>query len=77
MSLHIKLFGQLADLVASNNISLEGVQDINSMKESVFRKFPQLEKASFLIACNQEIITGNKTLHADDEIAFLPPFAGG
>ena len=40
-------------------------------------KFQFLENAAFAVALNQVVVNGNAKLKDKDEIALLPPFAGG
>ena len=40
-------------------------------------KYPKLQNISFIIAVNQTIVSENTTVNESDEIALLPPFAGG
>jgi molybdopterin synthase sulfur carrier subunit len=40
-------------------------------------KFPSLSNYRFQVAVNKERIKGNVLLSDNDEIALLPPFAGG
>ena len=40
-------------------------------------EYPFLKNMNYLIAVNQEVIKDNIALRDGDEIALMPPFAGG
>ncbi|WP_233357749.1 MoaD/ThiS family protein [Haloflavibacter putidus] len=46
------------------------------MKQNLFEKYPELQQKDFKIAQNQELVS-DETLLTGQEIAVLPPFAGG
>jgi molybdopterin synthase sulfur carrier subunit len=72
----ILLFGVLADVAGKSKIDIDGT-DVDSLKENLFARFPELKKYTFQFAVNQELIHNNVLLNATDEIALLPPYAGG
>ncbi len=75
----ILFFGRIKDNIGIEKIEVnsELAEDIESLKKYLFDKFPLLKKEVFAIAVNQEIKTENVKLKEDDEIALLPPIAGG
>lgn len=73
----IRLFGNLGDLAGQTEIGLPVCATVDAMKESLYATCPQLKQATFAIAVNQKIVTGNQALNPGDEIALLPPFSGG
>ena len=73
----IKAFGQLTDIFKKETISIEGVKDLNELKEKLIKSFPALSQKSFVIAVNKQIIHNNVSLNEDSEVALLPPFSGG
>ncbi len=77
MSIEIKFFGSLADIVGSNEMHLQNVSDTDSLLEKIISDFPKLNGYSFVLAVNRKIITVNQMLKTGDVVAFLPPFAGG
>jgi molybdopterin synthase sulfur carrier subunit len=77
MSVEVKFFGLLADIAGKNSIQLENIPDMDSLKEKIFSMHPEMKRHKFLIASNKSIIKGNIPVNDGDEIAFLPPFAGG
>lgn len=80
----VKLFG-MTKVMAGNQGSLlldvaHGRQ-VKDLVEAINRGFPAigelLHKKKVLVSVNQEIAHGETVICADDEIALLPPFAGG
>ena len=76
-TLSILFFGQLTDITKSNSIVMPITDDTDELMQELFKKYPSLREASFLIAVDREIIKGNTKLAEKTEIALLPPFAGG
>jgi molybdopterin synthase sulfur carrier subunit len=73
----VLLFGVLADKARCSSLDFENVNDLNELNINLKAKFLFLEKVSYAIAVNQLVVNGNIKLNDNDEIAFLPPFAGG
>lgn len=77
MKISVLLFGNLAQITGTNKIELEEYTTIEEVKDYLFDKFPTFKTHVFVIAVNQKITKENLTLQNSDEIALLPPFAGG
>jgi molybdopterin synthase catalytic subunit len=80
----IKLFGlikTLADNQAELTVALNGsrrVKDIVAALDSMYPRVGELIHAKrVLISVNQEIAHDETEIHEGDEVALLPPFAGG
>jgi molybdopterin converting factor small subunit len=76
MSIHIILFGQLAD-IAGKSVFVNDVTDTDSLINALHKTYPALAGTKYVIAVNKEIITSNTLLHENNVIALLPPFSGG
>jgi len=72
----ILLFGVLTDVVGKSKLDVNAT-DINSLKEILLNEFPDLNKYKFQFAVNKEKVERNIRLSEGDEVALLPPFAGG
>jgi len=70
-------FGILADKAKYSSIDYENGNTLDELKRNLKVKFPFLENAKFAIAVNQSVVNGNAKLNDNDEIALLPPYAGG
>ena len=77
MKIEVLLFGVLAEKAGESKITIEKMKDIESLKEYMFTKFPDFKNLTFQISVNQSLIHENMPLKDGDEVAFLPPFAGG
>jgi sulfur-carrier protein len=77
MRVKVLFFGVLGDKAGSREKIYEGVTDTDSLERQVAETIPGLEGYSYRIALNQALVTGNAPLSDGDEVAFLPPFAGG
>ena len=79
MANRILFFGQLSEITGLSHLMQDNpaLKDIDSLKEYLFLKYPGLKAYNFRISVNGEIHDGNTSIKPDDEIALLPPFAGG
>ena len=77
MSIQVKLFGLLADTVGKSELQIENASDTDSLKKQMLLDYPNLAKKSFIVAVRKQIVGNNQKLENGDEVAFLPPFAGG
>ncbi len=80
----IKLFGlikTLANNQAELTVALNGgrrVQDLVATLDAQYPKIGELiHQKRVLISVNQDIAHGETEIHDSDEVALLPPFAGG
>jgi molybdopterin synthase sulfur carrier subunit len=78
MTLRIKYFGMTAEASGKEEEELlNHYSSIQELKEALFVKYPNLEKMNFKIAVNHTMIKADYDLIGNEEIALLPPFAGG
>ena len=77
MKVEVLLFGILAEKADTATLSLEDVSDIKALKKKIFIKHPELEEYSFRISVNKNLVGDEEKLRNGDEVALLPPFAGG
>jgi molybdopterin synthase sulfur carrier subunit len=77
MEINVLFFGVLTEVTQT---SFRHYRNIESFSDLMFRiqdEYPQMAHYTYRIAVNNEIITGEPGLQNNDEVAFLPPFAGG
>jgi molybdopterin converting factor small subunit len=77
MEIKVLFFGVLAEV---SGTKLKHYQDVKSISDLKFRlqdDFPEIVHYNFLISVNSEITGSDKELKSGDEVALLPPFAGG
>ena len=78
MKLSIKYFGEIAERSGSHQEELQIEDNISVEKLKAFiEKKHTFEDLHYTIAINQKLVNDNRTIHNNDEVAFLPPFAGG
>lgn len=79
MLVTVKYFGMIAE--QTNNmqetIDLEKTISIQDLEIVILSKYPALKDSTYNIALNQKIENRENLLTNGDELAFLPPFAGG
>ena len=80
MAIIIKYFGAIADATAKNEERFDFGSNGISLSEARQRlesQYPKIKLLAYSFAINQVIATDDKILNENDELALLPPFAGG
>lgn len=80
MSITILFFGMATDLAgkSSDSIIIDEEMSLNSFKELLFQKYPNLKNMhQFAIAINEEYAEENSIIKSGDTIAIIPPVSGG
>lgn len=78
MELKFKYFGLLADeLGLSNELRKVNSNLLSHIREELESQYWQLKTTPYRVAVNQEMVEDELVLTEGDELAFLPPFAGG
>jgi molybdopterin converting factor small subunit len=75
----VKYFGLIAEITRQEQevIQLQEGQKTQDLHQKLLKQYPSLKTSVFQIAHNQQLIYSNDPLKHLDEIALLPPFAGG
>ncbi|HSY31001.1 MAG TPA: molybdopterin converting factor subunit 1 [Verrucomicrobiae bacterium] len=82
-SIRVKVlfFGRLKEILGRSHESMDLAveSNIESLFAQYAARYPELQqyRSSLVASCNQEFAPWNTTLHAGDEVAFLPPVSGG
>ena len=77
MKVNVMIFGQLTEVTAGNQITVENVDDTSSLIAEMCRIYPKLAHYHYLVAVNREVVHENTPLTSNSTIALLPPFSGG
>lgn len=77
MQVKVLFFGVLAEVTGTNNKHYREVMSIDDLKLRIEDDFPEFVHYNYRISLNSEIINDNTKLSDKDEVAFMPPFAGG
>ncbi|MBL4754851.1 MAG: MoaD/ThiS family protein [Flavobacteriales bacterium] len=77
MKTKVLLFGMLSDHTRNPSVNVEDVRDTDQLKRRLEERYPSLKGMQYNISVNQEIYKECVELYDGDEVALLPPFAGG
>lgn len=73
----VLLFGMLAEAVGQPSVEIGEVADVDSLRKRITTSYPVLDQYPFAIALNKKVVNANQPIKDGDELALLPPFAGG
>jgi molybdopterin converting factor small subunit len=77
MEVKVLFFGVLAEVSGTNFKYYHNVRSISDLTLKIQDDFPEIVHYNFRISYNNEITDKDALLKSGDEVAFLPPFAGG
>ena len=77
MKINVKFFASVAEVTGSDETTIEDFATMKVLQAHLFNTYPALKEMTFVIAHNQEVKQLDFPLSDGDEIAILPPFAGG
>jgi molybdopterin converting factor small subunit len=77
LKVKVLLFGALKDAAGNEQLQWDNVEDVNSLMNQLFDKYPLLSEGNFKIAVNLKLETSNLKLNDGDVVALLPQFSGG
>jgi molybdopterin converting factor small subunit len=78
MAIKVKLFGILAEKAGKTALEWENAPTLQDLASQLKESFPALGETVWIMALNQTIEHQmNTPLKDGDEVALMPPFAGG
>ncbi|MCF6129986.1 MoaD/ThiS family protein [Flavobacterium sp. AS60] len=80
MEITVKYFGIIADITQKNEEVFSIDENLNTLKKMQLKlevNYPKLLVIKYSIAVNKKFLQNDILLEKYDEIALLPPFAGG
>lgn len=77
MQVKVLFFGVLSEVTGTNWKHYREVSSISDLKFRIQDEFPEVVNYNFRISLNNEIIDNDTILKDGDEVALMPPFAGG
>lgn len=80
MKCTVKTFGITRDITGTREVELEVVEGttVHEFKQALFKQYPRLATlTSLFIAVNHAYAEDGQVLAVGDEIALIPPVAGG
>ncbi|MEO8734399.1 MAG: MoaD/ThiS family protein [Flavobacteriales bacterium] len=72
----VLLFGLIAEKAGTDKLSISAT-DTQTLKHALEGRIEGLASLSYALAVDRKITRGNVALTGSEEIALLPPFAGG
>lgn len=72
----IKLFGLIAEKAGTDSLRVSA-GDMHELRKVLEERIEGLAGLSYAIAVDRKIVRDNVKLGGSEEIALLPPFAGG
>lgn len=80
MIIKANYFGMIAEAIGKNAETLQvefNQMNVSDLTTFFIQHYPELKNKSFKIAINQQMAADDIQINENDEIALLPPFAGG
>ncbi|WP_309641306.1 MoaD/ThiS family protein [Flavobacterium sp.] len=80
MTITVKYFGIIADFTQKKEETFalnEVNHSIQLLQSQLEKLYPEIKSTTYSLAINQKLTNQNAILHDQDEVALLPPFAGG
>jgi sulfur-carrier protein len=77
MEIRVLFFGVLTTVTGMSFRIYQDIKSFDHLKQAIGDDFPEINNYSYLIAVNNEIINSDPELNDGDEVALMPPFAGG
>ena len=77
MEIQVLFFGVLAEVTKTAFKHYRGVTSFGELKMRIRDDFPEIAHYNYRIAVNNEIADDDPLLKDGDEVAYMPPFAGG
>jgi molybdopterin synthase sulfur carrier subunit len=77
MQVKVLFFGVLTDVAGTDCKFYEDVYSTGDLLHRIVDDYPEIEHYTYRLSVNSEITGEEQTLSDQDEVALLPPFAGG
>ena len=77
MQVKVLFFGALSEVAGSDCRYYTDARSTNDLQHRILDEFPEIAHYNYRLSLNNEIIETDMPLGDNDEVALLPPFAGG
>ena len=74
--MRVLLFGMIAEKAGAADVDMTAVST-HALKRELEQRIPGLDRMSYALAVDRRVVTDDLPLTGKEEIALLPPFAGG
>jgi molybdopterin synthase sulfur carrier subunit len=78
MAVKVLLFAQLAELIGTNELSIDNnAATTTELISELERRFPALKGTCYMVAVENDIVSAETKITSDSTVALLPPYSGG
>ena len=77
MEIKVLFFGVLAEVAQTRFRHYRDIISFSDLVHRITDEYPEINHYNYRIAVNGEIVNEDPALVNMDEVAFMPPFAGG
>ncbi len=74
--MRVLLFGMIAEKAGATEVEVTAIST-HALKRGLEQRIPGLERMSYAVAVDRRVVKEDTPLTGKEEIALLPPFAGG
>ena len=74
--MQVRLFGMIAEKAGANEVQVEA-NSVAVLRDALITRIPGLASMRYAIAVDRRVVQDDMPLAGNEEIAVLPPFAGG
>ena len=72
----VLLFGMIAEKAGAAEVTATAVST-HALKRELEQRIPGLDRMSYALAMDRRIVKDDVPINGSEEVALLPPFAGG
>ena len=78
MAIEVLFFGQIKEVTGRQADQINLVTDLEELSKALNARYPELHEKPFKWAVNERLVNKeDQSLQDGDQVALLPPFAGG
>lgn len=74
--MEVMLFGMIAERAGASRIDVQATS-VSELRQRLAERITNLDRLSYAIAVDRRIVREDVRLTGSEEVAVLPPFAGG
>ena len=77
MEVQVLFFGVLAEISGTGFKHYNGAKSMGDLMHRIQDDYPEIVHYNYRVSVNSEITDDDRLLKSGDEVALMPPFAGG
>lgn len=77
MEVSVLFFGVLTEVTGTDLRHFRDVRSTDDLMHRILDEYPEIGHYNYRLSLNNEIIDSDMPLNDRDEVALMPPFAGG